>query len=80
MTYTLAIVYPVELFSSKLDQAIERAVAVDSNGSGAGFGERDITFTMPTKARAEKALKRAQQVHTQITGFIYADDDNEDEE
>ena len=50
--YTLAIEY--EDYDTDFDHKIEAAIGRDRNGSGFGFGVRDITFGFGQKPAAKK--------------------------
>jgi hypothetical protein len=73
--YTLEVSYPLALyFNDNLDNAIEDAVQARSDGSGAGFGQRDVTFTFNTAEAANAAAVRAESVNKLITCSVYAND------
>jgi hypothetical protein len=76
MSYYLTVEYPAELyFSNNLDDAIYEAVGLESDGSGCGFGLRDIGFPFRTKADAEAAAKRAKKVHKKINTSVFEMED-----
>jgi len=73
--YYLTVEYPAALyFSEDLDSDITAAVGVESDGSGCGFGLRDLGFSFDSEADAHAAAERARQVHHQITASYYAMD------
>jgi hypothetical protein len=72
MSYYLTVEYPAELyFSNDLDPAIYEAVGAESDGSGCGFGMRDIGFTFDTEAEAKAAATRAKTVHKKIKCSVF---------
>jgi hypothetical protein len=72
MSYCLTVEYPTELyFSNNLDDAIYKAVGSESDGSGCGFGMRDISFPFKDEAEARAALTRAKTVHEKIKCSVF---------
>jgi len=72
--YTLEVSYPLALyFINSLDDAISEAVNAASTGSGAGFGQRDLTFSFTTAEAANAAAESAKLVHNSVKCSVSAD-------
>jgi hypothetical protein len=57
--YVTEIRYPLDRFDfGELDGAIEKAMNCFSDGAGAGFGERDMSFTFQCDEDRKRALIR----------------------
>lgn len=70
MSYRLIIIYSGP-FSHKLDRKINSAVyggrrqrqlSIEFEGSGYGFGERDMTYVLPSALMAKAAVARVQKI------------------
>lgn len=60
MSYELRVYYPSEYYD-RFDTIIKKALKKDSEGSGMGFGERDLSFayrTLPVALKAFQALNK----------------------
>lgn len=65
--FYLYVSYPYDLYwSLDLDRQIERAARVPCDGSGIGFGLRDISFTFKTRKGADNAVARIRKLHRKI--------------
>jgi len=73
--YTLEVSYPLTLYwnSINVDREISEAVNATSTGSGAGFGQRDLTFRFTTAEAANAAAERARRIHASISCSVSAD-------
>ena len=73
--YTLEVSYPLALYynSINVDREISDAVNANSTGSGAGFGQRDLTFSFTTAEAANAAAESAKRVHNSVKCSVYAD-------
>ena len=57
--YVANVTYPLDRFDvGELDKKIEKAMNCLSDGAGAGFGERDMSFTFQSDEDRKKALIR----------------------
>ena len=65
--YNLVAVYVG--YDTDKDKMIRKIVGRDNNGSGFGFGERDLGFSFFTKPAAERAKARLRQ--KRIRTYIY---------
>ena len=79
MRYKLYVVYDLnEHDFGSLDKKIREAVGKYSDGSGAGFGERDIDWSFDTEKEMTAALARViglRLKHCQASTDIYEDED-----
>lgn len=80
--YTVCAAYSANLYwddhnynGSAMDRKLEKVVKKGSDGSGLGFGERDISWTFFKKEDALKAVKRirafAKKIHRRIKVTTY---------
>lgn len=69
MSYTVVAMYTG--FDYDRDESIERAARRKADGSGFGFGERDLSFTFVTKRGADNAVKRIHKVGKGIRSYSY---------
>jgi hypothetical protein len=72
MSFMLGVEYPAELYFSNpdIDADIREAVNVQEDGSGMGFGFRDLSFTFNTEEEAQAAGIRAAQTHPSVTYYV----------
>ena len=72
MSIVLSVNYPANLyFEEDLDVALHKAVDSPSDGSGMGFGERDISWTFATVEEATAAALRARAVHKKVETSVF---------
>jgi hypothetical protein len=70
--YVVAVAYPAELyFESNLDEQIEEAAGVPCDGSGMGFGERDLSFSFPTMSLAQQAAVRIKELGQGVSASVF---------
>lgn len=72
MEYCLAVCYPADKWPSGDDEVCEAVGRKDQDGSGMGFGERDMQFYFKNKEEAEAARKKVMEkckfvVYAEIT-------------
>jgi hypothetical protein len=56
--WNLSVVYDLDTDFRDMDSKIENILGVEAVGSGAGFGERDISFCFPNKNAAADAKRK----------------------
>ena len=77
--YIAYVSYPAELYFSddNLDKQIEMAAGIYPDGSGMGFGLRDLDFVFDTETEMLNAVENIKNVHENIT--VNTSEYNEDE-
>lgn len=65
--WKVTVSYPMNLYSTKFDRAIERVAGMVSTASGAGFGERDLEWDSLEYNEARKMTSRLKSIKELIS-------------